>query len=966
MLFLVFFVAFALVPRGGFAVQNGYGRLPDNTVPETYVLSVVPNFETANASFTGHVCILVEVKTTTPVITLNSKDLVIHKVNVTDKFTNRNVKVNSWKYAVDHEQVEIYVDEHVLANRKYTVCIFFRGILRDDGIGFFRSSYTFSLDSKKWLAATQFRPIHARSAFPCYDEPKYRTPFNLSLKINRNEIALSNTPILNTVDVNEKISDNPVAYRNMTWVHFEQTPPLATHSVGFFVGEFEILDENKQDTIKVYTHVGKLYQTEYITGGMSDLLKTIVNCTGVEYAQAKLDLLAVPELGLRGAVENWGLNTYREKLLLVDGNTMTKTKVSVKTTVERIIAQQWFGDLVTPTWWSYAWLNEGFATYFEYFATATLEPEWLLEHFFVVEIQQTGLEYDQTRKHPLSASVSTTTEFDDIFDKITNNKGAAVLRMLNDWVGDDVFKKALNIYLTQNRYKGVMPKHLWNSFDNALFDITKSNLNGHNVHTIMNSWTSQAGYPVVEVGKTNTVLVLTQERFSVGSTVDVNDDSVKWFFRSSYTTDKDRVFNKSAPSVWLDPAANETIVSVADDVQWYIFNVQSTGFYRVNYAEDNWLSLIRQLNSSPSAIHVLNRAQLIDDSFNLARAGRLNYSIPLSLLEYLRNEDDVVPWLSAMNCLEYVVDRMRRSQNGYDDVKAFVSELAGVALQKVNNLVAAEQQNPRYPSKIGWNVFSTWACKLDNTDCIKTALNYFRRWQNGEEIPADIKDAAFCTGVKHGNQKGNWERMLALYKSTKTYSEKESALRALACTDNVQLLVTNLKLLLENNFPIEQQDYRAYFEALSSSPSGIAALSDFLKKHFTDIVGTVKDGEHMVTTIYSILASKVSTKNETDQMSSISSAAPVKFRKRFDSINRNAIEDNEKWFIGNSVAIREFVKPGSTVVSDFATPAPSSVTTAATQSPATGDAWSMVNNNHYAVLLQILALSISVKFFDTM
>uniref|UniRef100_A0A2S2P8T3 Aminopeptidase n=1 Tax=Schizaphis graminum TaxID=13262 RepID=A0A2S2P8T3_SCHGA len=918
-------------------------RLSGDTEPRSYALKIEPNLETENASFAGRVDITIVVKTTTTVITLNSKDLVLHEVEVTDEITGRDIRVRSLSYEEDREQVIISMEGHVLANRLYTMRIRFEGILRDDGTGFFKSAYETESEGKKWIAATQFQTTIARSAFPCYDEPHFKTPFNISIKVKEEEIALSNMPVLNT----EHYVYDSLKHQEMKWVHFARTPSMSTCSVAFFAGEFEQFNKTRRSAINVYSHLGRLYQIEYITKEAPDLLRAMENYMGIPYPMPELNLLAMPTLGL-GQFDNWGLTAYREKTLFVDFKSDSKTIMSAKMAVGRAVANQWFGNLVTPTRWDFAWMNKGLAAYLQYFVTATVEPEWRLEHFFVVDMQRPAMDCDQIQRRPLTAPAIVPEDVDYYpTDKFSEQKSAAVMRMLSDWVGEDVFKKAINAYLTHNQYSAVEPEQLWNAFDNTLFDMTKSGLNGNSVRTVMNTWTEQVGYPVVNVRKKDKLLVLTQQRFLSGFTE--SNDTTKWFIRLSYTTNKEKNFDtKSVPTIWLDPSVNETTIPIDDDVEWYIFNIQTTGFYRVNYTEDNWLSLIKQLNDSPKDIHVLNRAQLIDDSFSLAKAGLLNYTIPMSIAEYLSKEDDIIPWFSAMKSFDYVLNRMRRCRNAYVDVKAFFFNRADNALKIINDLVAG-QKSPQHPTIIGWRALSTWAYKLEENVCSLSILESFRRWRNGEEISADVKNAAFCVGARQSWRTCSLDKLLDLYNTTKSYSERGSVICALSCAD-IQTILTYLTLIMENNCPIAPSDYEDFFNALSSTPNGITAMNYFLGKYFTDLVNNVKDGRNIAKTMFSILASKVSEKSEIENMMEMAfnSNTPDEYRNKLVPVYQNEIEEYKKWYDnGSPETIWVYINP---LTKDLPLDPSDRYTTSA--SP---------RLYNYAIIFQILALSVSVK-----
>ncbi|XP_025419873.1 aminopeptidase N-like, partial [Sipha flava] len=601
---------------------------------------------------------------------------------------------------------------------------------------------------------------------------------------------------------------------------------------------------------------------------------------------------------------------FREIYLLVNEKSREKDKETVITVVQHELSHQWFGNLVTCSWWSYLWLNEAFATLFEYFAVQAAEPNWRIGDMFVIEQHQTALAYDHRPKHPLTASVNTPKEIIEIFDTITYSKGASILRMLKHSLDDDIFRSSLSLYLNNNKFTSVEPKHLWNSFDNVIFEASyKSGLLGDKVtiEDYMNSWTNQAGYPVIYVETINDNLVITQKRFQVD--FPRVDDNTLWYIGLSYTTEKNKQFHFLQPTVWMKNTENKITIPRSENSGWVIFNLQSSGFYRVNYDTKNWDLIIAQMKNDPKEIHVLNRAQLVDDAFNLARAGELSYSVPLTLVSYLVKEDDFIPMYSVMNSMSYLVKRFRRCPTTGRQIKELVKKYAEIAYEKVKYLY--EINDGKHLTKTSMNAISNWACKLEVESCVKSASNYFNAWQeNSTKIPSDVKDAAFCIGVKNGTQ-DTWNTVFQLYLKTSSTSEKRSALLALACSTDSKILSNYLSLLLNDDCPIRTQDFLTVFATLVSTPTGINVTTEFLQNNINKSIVKMWKGEEMIADMFDMLASAVATNVEIDELKAIknldylSPALKTAFNESYKEVelNSNYFERSHpllhKWFNPN-------------------------------------------------------------------
>lgn len=937
-------------------------RLPENTSPLSYDLQFAPNLTDWTLNATAK--IVVQTNTNVDTVTLNLKDLRVTNVTVTD-VTNpapRDVSIKEINLLPENEQFEIRLMSSMPTKRKLLLTISYTGNIRNDMTGLYKSSYIED-GVTKWLAVTQFESTSARKAFPCFDEPMYKAKFNISVVKQNGLTALSNMPILRT-------EVGPVN----TTVYFSETPPMSTYLVAIYVGEF-VPDQN-DSKITIYSHRGMINQTEYVATEAPKHLKVLEEYTGINYMLPKMDLLAIPDFKA-GAMENWGINTYRESYLLLSNDSKTKMKIRSSEVVQHEFTHQWFGDLVTCKWWDYLWLNEGFARYFQYFATGMVRTSWPMEEMFLIDAYQGSLAYDQTPRHPITTSVNTPEEIEDAFDTISYSKAASVLRMLKYLVTEEKFQLSLQKYLNEFREAAAQPSDLFSVFDNLLYDEQYFIGNDLTVDEFMSNWTLQSGYPVLNISRdadTNTFLV-TQGQFYINKTDGIINETAAWHIGLTFVTDKNKNFSYVKPTNWTDKKSALTVITAPKDINWYIFNPQAIGFYRVNYEVDNWMALIKQLNDTPTDIHVFNRAQLIDDAFNLARAGQLDYSVPLHLTKYLKNENNTTPWYSAMNGFSYLLERMPRSDEGYANFKSHVSSLAETIYSKLEDLVS--NGNTEFKVLSAWETFSIWACKLENKYCTMKAQEYFDKWQAGNKIPADIKDAAFCVGVRNSNDTSVFNNMFELYNNTNSVSEKSSAESALGCSTNKTQLSSYINHILDGpNGPIKENRIKSVVSAISMTPLGLDVLYEFLSININKTLDQLSNGEEIVTFIYSTLASKMTDDDDIDNLINMKNNSTIRdsVRSSFEK-SYIAVEHNLAWFDSYSDGInqwtlqfgdKEKVIETSTTSIPTTTPgaANSTTTTPVTDKPTTQKPSSATLNTYNSlVILQLAVLTVLIKSY---
>nr|CAD7430391.1 unnamed protein product [Timema monikensis] len=386
--------------------------LPTNVVPQKYVLLLKPNLS-GNFSFSGEMTMTVQLTTTTNTITFHTNDINVTSVTVTNIDTASVVQVTNQVYLETYDFYTLTLESEVAVGN-YEIYVAYTGYHKDDMRGFYRSSYVNSNDQKVWLASTHFEPVRARRAFPCFDEPALKAKFQISIAVPEGLHAISNMPV-NSSAIND-------GEDGLDWYHFEETPmPMSTYLVAFVVSDFE---KTSEDSVSIWHRPGLQSQALYSASVSPKIIDKLEEFTGVSYHLPKMDEVAVPDFSA-GAMENWGLVTYRERALLFEEGVSTSSyKQSIATVIAHEFGHQWFGDLVGPRWWSYLWLNEGFATYFEFFATALVETTWRLEEQFVVREVHSAFSADASEwSHPMTYDVYSPTEIGNIFDSISYAKG---------------------------------------------------------------------------------------------------------------------------------------------------------------------------------------------------------------------------------------------------------------------------------------------------------------------------------------------------------------------------------------------------------------------------------------------------------------------------------------------------------------------------------------------------------------
>lgn len=518
--------------------------------------------------------------------------------------------------------------------------------------------------------------------------------------------------------------------------NFAPTPEMSTYLVAYIISKFKVQRGTTSNGLQfgVWSQPDSILQTTEALNVGTKVLSFYEDYFNISFPLPKQDMIAIPDYPL-GAMENWGLITYRETRMLYDERVSTERNLaSVTLAITHELSHQWFGDLVTMKWWDDLWLNEGFATFIEYLGTNHVHPDWKMFDQFTGELFD-AFEFDSVKSsHPIYVPVENPDQINEIFDKISYAKGGCVIRMIRFVLGEETFRHGLIDYLNGLRYKSAVHGDLWEALQKVA--VREGKHIPFSVKDIMDTWILQMNYPVVMVTRNKHNLRVQQKRFLLNKDSNVTEKfsspfNYIWMIPLTYTTSKELNFDKTGDSViWLDKQSIDIVDQSlpATDNSWYIFNLQQNGVYRVNYDMSNWLALIDTLKQDHKKIPVVNRAQIINDAWNLAKAQELPITIALDTLNYLNKEDDYVPWSAVIRELGYV-DDMLSTTDIYGEFQNFIKMKVSEPFKKHGLNFA----NLTHLEIYAVTAFVQTACSYGVESCINQAKMLFKEWMKRPE-----------------------------------------------------------------------------------------------------------------------------------------------------------------------------------------------------------------------------------------
>ncbi|GKV00096.1 hypothetical protein SLEP1_g12844 [Rubroshorea leprosula] len=741
-------------------------RLPKFAVPKRYDIRLKPDL--AACKFGGSLDIDLDIVADTRFIVLNAAELSIDNASVSFSPRGSSKLFRPSKIELIQED-EILVLEfgEILPIGVGVLAIWFEGILNDKMKGFYRSTYEHN-GEKKNMAVTQFEPADARRCFPCWDEPACKATFKITLEVPSELVALSNMP------VSEEKVDGP-----LKTVSYQESPIMSTYLVAVVVGLFDYVEDHTSDGVKVrvYSQFGKVNQGKFALDVAVRTLELYKEYFAVPYSLPKLDMIAIPDFAA-GAMENYGLVTYRETALLYDNqHSAAANKQRVATVVAHELAHQWFGNLVTMEWWTHLWLNEGFATWVSYLATDSLFPEWKIWTQFLDESTE-GLRLDGLEEsHPIEVDINHAGEIDEIFDAISYRKGASVIRMLQSYLGAEPFQRSLASYIKKYACSNAKTEDLWAALEEG---------SGEPVNKLMNSWTKQKGYPVVSVKARDNKLEFEQSQFlSSGSSGDGQWIVPITLCCGSYDKRKNFLLQTKSETLTM-----ESLGCPIDACSWIKLNVDQTGFYRVKYDEELAAKLRHAIENKH--LTATDRFGILDDSFALCMARQLSLTSLLALMGAYREEPDYTV-LSNLISISYKVGKIAADARPelIDNIKQFFINLFQYSAEKLG--WEPKKGESHLDAMLRGEILIALA-ELGDEQTLDEATRRFNAFlddRNTPLLPPDTRKAAYIAMMQKVNttNRSGFESLLRVYRETDLSQEKTRILSALAsCPDEVIVL----------------------------------------------------------------------------------------------------------------------------------------------------------------------------------
>lgn len=842
--------------------------LEDNVVPESYSVLI----DTREDEFYGSVSIKTNVRRATSQLRLNIQKLKIIDIEI--KSDQGSITKDDIKHSEDDQVLTLGLEKEV--SGVVYINVSYYGKITNSMNGYYVSQYKNGTKTER-LYSTHFEPTSARRAVPSFDQPDMKATFDVILTVPEGMTGLSNMDMayegeisMFTKEVNPNNASNTKTKLNKmqlsilqssinkSIVFFNTTPKMSTYLLAFVIGKIERLQTTLGDIkINVYAPSGEEEDGEYALKITKECLDYYQNYFKIKYPLPKLDNIAIPNFAM-GAMENWGLITYRKSSLLYGKNSSLQTKKLIAETVCHELAHQWFGNLVTMKWWNDLWLNEGFATWASYKAIEKLENEFPATDFISSETSY-GISYDALNStHPISVEVNDPKEIDQIFDGISYSKGACLINMLEDYLGND-FEKGLVSYLKGNEYSNAETKDLWESLK---------------VDQLMHDWVLREGVPIVSVEEKDDYLLLRQKRFLFVPDYKVEKlDSTKARYNDNDSSDQssdsddddlDKKLNASKKSLsksnnsidntWKIPIRisfygeetelNELYMFEAKEMKinkksdLYKLNNASAGFYITHYENDN---LRRKLLESVK-LGEKDKLNILNDTFNLIKGSMLPVKIGLELIPLYKNETNsdilasIISELSDIKSIFYKDDKQRM-------------HLQEVIMNTINDKIDdafknIKGENLKYNELSLYTSIITAAVNNDHKTTIAELGNIFDKYKKDKSsIHPNFRGAMFVSLMKRYNNGENelFDELYDLYSQERSDDVKNGMLLALGASNNFDFLSEKL---LEDT--IKTQDKMYLFSSLANNIQTRDQIIEFTIRNFKKIQSMFEDNSSLL------------------------------------------------------------------------------------------------------------------------
>jgi aminopeptidase N len=753
-----------------FSFKDTPGKLPKEVVPTDYSVRIIPDID--KLTFAGTETVKLDVRSRVRQLVLNALELKIEAASV----DGQELPASAIKIDEKNELLALALPSELVTG-EHTLTLRFTGKINEQGQGLFYMRYQEQgSGARKTMLGSQFEATDVRRFFPCWDEPVFRARFQLTAVVPENWLAVSNMPIENE----KKIAGGKE-------VRFAATPPMSSYLNVFVAGELDFIESRTGPTqLRVITTKGKAEMGRYALEATAQILQYYNEYFGVAYPLPKLDQIAMPG-GFGGAMENWGGITYYESKLLFDPKSSSaETKQDIYEVLAHEMAHQWFGDLVTMAWWDNLWLNEGFASWMGSKCTAHFNPQWevwLRREFPRDPTRRVGIAKEaamegdaRSTTHPIQQPVATEAEANSAFDDITYKKGQSFLRMLESFLGEDVFREGIRRYMATHRYSNTTTADLWNAL---------SETSGKPIAEIAAGWTEQPGFPIVTVKREKDGSVsLTQERFTVNFP---NAPQLEWKIPLTHavvgdTAARSLLMTRKSDSIHDVPAGRALKL-----------NVNGAGNYRVEYDQPSWKLLLGALKN----LNVEDRVNLLSDTWALVQASRAPISLFFELMEKLPASTEVAEREQIIHVLDFI-NRLLSGSSEQEKFQRYARSLLRPTFD------AAEWEAKPNEEAAMVTLRASLITALGNLNDPKIVTNCRERFKaflaNPESLAPDLRPAIFRVVGRYADE-ATWNELHQLGLKTTSIEEKQNYYDAMAGAMDPKLVKKTLLIALTDELP---------------------------------------------------------------------------------------------------------------------------------------------------------------------
>jgi puromycin-sensitive aminopeptidase len=859
--------------------------LPSNVKPSAYELHLTPDLSAF--TFAGTVRIAVTTRGAgSERVQLHALDLVL--VSGVEGADNA---ATGFEYDKSDETVTVTFARALPSDAATTLTFTYTGELNDKMAGFYRSKYTVEGGKEAYMATTQFEATDARRALPCWDEPAVKATFTVALTVPAHMEALSNMPVTS-------VTKDAGAGATHTF-RFAPTPIMSTYLLAFCVGQFEYVEQRTAKTnvlMRVYTPLGKREQGRFALECGAKTLDYFSEYFGVAYPLPKCDMIAIADFAA-GAMENWGLITYRMTALLIDAqNSGLASKQRVAYVVAHELAHQWFGNLVTMEWWKELWLNEGFATFVGVQAVAHLFPEWDMWTNFQTDYTNSALITDAlASSHPIEVEVRSSAQIGEVFDVISYKKGAAVIRMINDLIGEPAMRQGLNIYLKRHQYSNAVTTDLWKALGEA---------SGRDVAQFMARWTGVTGYPLVTVSREGADGVhVAQTRFFSNGTVEQNATG-HWHVSL-------RVGAAGGAATVFALSSQSASAALAPDVagaKWLKFNMGQASVCRVLYADD---ALLRALESAIRSreLPTIDRLAVQADAFALAVAGRLSTATALRVAMAYEHETELAVFSDLSSNLMHlygafanttakpgIEKAIQRAFGGIGTVlgwipKADEKPLDGLLRAVALKTLAAVGHEPTVAE--AKKLFAAYAAhKLSLAPDAGVAAT----------LPVDLRSTVLYAAVKYGGA-AEYAVARALYRLADSDEERIRLMHAMGATKNADLH----KQTLDWSFTADVRNQDVYNVVGACAASNPQQTWQFVQDQWAEFDKRFGGGSFLLARMVQYATQGFATEEKALEIAAFFAAHPCPSAARTIDQSLETVRGKAAWISRDTAAVLNFL-----------------------------------------------------------